>query len=82
MPTHIIVLRNGHVFLYRPFNRGNALKSPQEIEVNLRDIKAQADELPFGPGVGALTCDKRDAWATNRTYLLELGIFHYQDSGE
>ena len=75
VPTHTIVLRNGHVFLYHPVNKDGIVKSPKEIEVNLRDIKAQADHLPSGPGVGALTCDKRDAWATNRNYLLKLGMF-------
>ena len=74
VPTHAIVLRNGHVFLYYALQGDNSVKSPKEIEADLREIKAQADNQPSGPGVGALTCDKRDAWATNREYLLKLGI--------
>lgn len=76
VPKHAIVLRNGHIFLYHPLkkngaNSGEELKCPQEIEMDLRKIKAHADAKKPGPGVAALTCDRRDRWAQNRLHLLK-----------
>ena len=38
-----------------------------------REIKAYADGQETGPGVPALTCDRRDAWARNRDHLRGTG---------
>ena len=39
--------------------------------MDLRKIKAHADAKKPGPGVAALTCDRRDRWAQNRLHLLK-----------
>jgi hypothetical protein len=62
--------------LFAPFTAddGSKLSNSAEIEATLRCIKSKADSRPSrGPGVGALTCDNRDLWYTNRQLLLELG---------
>ena len=72
VPKHAIVLRNGHTFLYHPMKKdGQELKDPQEIEMDLGKIKAHADAKKTGPGVAALTCDRRERWAQNRIRLMK-----------
>ena len=73
VPTHAIVFRNGHIFKISFLDANDEPLPSPVYEKVLKRIKDEADSLPPGPGVGALTFDKRDLWTKNRETLLQLG---------
>ena len=73
VPTHAIVFRNGHIFKISFLDANDEPLPSPVYEKVLKRIKDEADSLPPGPGVGALTFDKRNLWTKNRETLLQLG---------
>ncbi len=60
-PTHVLVIRNGHLFTFDLYE-SKRLLTPPEIRQRLEDIVQQSDQHP-GLGLGALTALPRDEWA-------------------
>ncbi|CAF3492794.1 unnamed protein product [Rotaria socialis] len=69
-PTHVVVMRNGHMFMFDLYE-SNKLLTPPEILKRLEDIVQQSDQSP-GLGLGALTALPRDEWAEVRDHLYEM----------
>lgn len=75
-PTHAVVLRNGHAFVFHPVDdKSKQPKSTAQIRQILEKIKEAADQMNQGPGVGALTYDFRDRWVKNRQQLVVKGDY-------
>jgi hypothetical protein len=66
---HFSVLRNGHVFVVRPFHPDGSLFNLADLKRSFMAVKSMADALGPGEGVAALTADHRDKWAANRDIL-------------
>ncbi|CAL4208369.1 unnamed protein product, partial [Meganyctiphanes norvegica] len=72
VPLHIIVLCNGHLWNMLPWDfSGKTMTSP-ELEQQLQYIREQSDIMGEGPGIGSLTCAKRETWAKNRQWLMSI----------
>ncbi|CAM4777815.1 unnamed protein product [Rotaria magnacalcarata] len=69
-PTHVVVMRNGHMFMFDLYE-SNKLLTPPEILKRLEDIVQQSDQSP-GLGLGALTVLPRDEWTKVRDHLYEM----------
>ncbi|CAF2098170.1 unnamed protein product [Rotaria magnacalcarata] len=69
-PTHVVVMRNGHMFMFDLYE-SNKLLTPPEILKRLEDIVQQSDQSP-GLGLGALTALPRDEWTKVRDHLYEM----------
>lgn len=73
-PLHIAVLCKGHVWIMYPFDAQGHPLTPPELETLMRHVWDQCESMGPGPGVAAMTCDKRDRWAENRQWLKSLSI--------
>ncbi|CAF4750516.1 unnamed protein product [Rotaria sp. Silwood1] len=69
-PTHVIVIRNGHLFTFDLYE-SKKLLTPPEILLRLEDIVKRSDQNP-GLGLGALTALPRDEWAEIRDHLCDI----------
>ncbi|CAF3609815.1 unnamed protein product [Rotaria sp. Silwood1] len=69
-PTHVVVIRNGHLFTFDLYE-SKKLLTPPEILQKLDDIVKQSNQSP-GLGLGALTALPRDEWAEIRDHLCEI----------
>ncbi|CAF4883392.1 unnamed protein product [Rotaria sp. Silwood1] len=69
-PTHVVIIRNGHLFTFNLYE-SKKLLTPPEILRRLEDIVKQCDQST-GLGLGALTALPRDEWAEIRNHLCEI----------
>lgn len=60
-PTHVVIIRNGHIFTFDLYGTKKLL-TPPEILKKLEEIVKRNDQSP-GIGLGALTVLPRDEWA-------------------
>ncbi|CAF1074229.1 unnamed protein product [Rotaria sordida] len=69
-PTHVVIIRNGHLFTFDLYE-SKKLLTPPEILQRLEDIVKQSDQSP-GLGLGALTALPRDEWAEIHNHLCQI----------
>ncbi|CAF1274412.1 unnamed protein product [Adineta steineri] len=69
-PTHVIVIRNGHIYTFNLYE-SKKLLTPPEILERLKDISQRSDQS-IGLGLGALTALPRDEWAEIRDHLCQI----------
>ncbi|CAF3361857.1 unnamed protein product [Rotaria sp. Silwood2] len=69
-PTHVVIIRNGHLFTFDLYE-SKKLLTPPEILRKLEDIVKQSDHSS-GLGLGALTALPRDEWAEIRHHLCQM----------
>ena len=69
IPNHIVVIAHGN-FYKVDFGGDRVNISLSGVRGVLKEILA--DKGGYGIPIGALTCDNRDSWATNRKRLLEI----------
>ncbi|CAF4910009.1 unnamed protein product, partial [Rotaria sp. Silwood2] len=69
-PTHIVIIRNGHLFTFDLYE-SKKLLTPPEILRRLEDIVKQSDKSS-GLGLGALTALPRDEWADIHDHLCQI----------
>ncbi|CAF3947030.1 unnamed protein product [Rotaria sp. Silwood2] len=69
-PTHIVIIRNGHLFTFDLYE-SKKLLTPPEILRRLEDIVKQSDKSS-GLGLGALTALPRDEWTDIHDHLCQI----------
>ncbi|XP_060104426.1 peroxisomal carnitine O-octanoyltransferase [Heteronotia binoei] len=70
-PSHLAVLCRGRIFTFDAVHDGHIL-SPPEISRQLTYIQERCQNEPEGPGLAALTSEKRTRWAQIRDNLISL----------
>jgi carnitine O-octanoyltransferase len=61
-PSHVVVLCRGRYFKFNVLDSAGHIITAPEIEEQLRSVRQRCDNEPHGPGVGALTAERRTTW--------------------
>lgn len=69
---HLLVLRNGHFYIFDVLDRDGNIVKASEIQAHLKYILSDTTPAPEFP-LGYLTSEQRDTWALLRQKLLENG---------
>ncbi|XP_065674271.1 carnitine O-palmitoyltransferase 2, mitochondrial isoform X2 [Hydra vulgaris] len=64
----VLVIRNGHIFLFDAIDKNGNLVSKNTIHANLKAIVEKSNTLEEN-SLAVLTSEKRDTWASLRAYL-------------
>ncbi|XP_052287068.1 carnitine O-palmitoyltransferase 2, mitochondrial-like isoform X2 [Dreissena polymorpha] len=72
---HMLVLRNGHMYLFDAIDKDGNIVAPDVIMAHLKYIMDDP-RLPNPNALGVLTTLNRDKWATIRTQLCNAGMFN------
>ncbi|XP_067838411.1 carnitine O-palmitoyltransferase 2, mitochondrial-like [Heptranchias perlo] len=71
-PKHLLVMRNGHFYVFDVLNNCGDILHPSEIQKSLQYILQGESPPPEFP-LGYLTTEERDTWARARQELVDLG---------
>lgn len=69
---HLLVLRNGHFYIFDVLDRDGNIVKASEIQAHLKYILSDTTPAPEFP-LGYLTSEQRDTWALLRQKLVENG---------
>ncbi|XP_058031126.1 carnitine O-palmitoyltransferase 2, mitochondrial isoform X1 [Ahaetulla prasina] len=69
---HLLVLRNGHFYVFDVIDQNGNIVKPSEIQAHLKFILSDKAPVPAFP-LPYLTTENRDTWATLRQELLDNG---------
>ncbi|AWP11502.1 putative carnitine O-palmitoyltransferase 2 mitochondrial [Scophthalmus maximus] len=69
---HLLVMRNGNMYVFDIIDRDGNLVEPAEIQAHLRYILSDPTPAPAFP-LGVLTSENRDVWAELRETLVAAG---------
>lgn len=69
---HLLVMRNGNMYVFDVVDRDGNLVKPAEIQSHLKHIMSDLSPAPASP-IGVLTSENRDVWAGLREKLLAAG---------
>ncbi|XP_034270993.1 carnitine O-palmitoyltransferase 2, mitochondrial isoform X2 [Pantherophis guttatus] len=69
---HLLVLRNGHFYVFDVIDQNGNIVKPSEIQAHLKFILSDNAPVPAFP-LPYLTTENRDTWATLRQELLDNG---------
>lgn len=69
---HLLVIRQGNLYVFDALDRDGNLKKPSEIQAHLKYILADPTPASSFP-LGVLTSENRDTWADLRQKLLDAG---------
>ncbi|KAJ1170255.1 hypothetical protein NDU88_002135 [Pleurodeles waltl] len=69
---HLLVLRNGHFYIFDVLDRDGNIVKASEIQAHLKYILSDTTPAPEFP-LGYLTSEQRDTWALLRQKLIENG---------
>ncbi|XP_010862457.2 carnitine O-palmitoyltransferase 2, mitochondrial [Esox lucius] len=69
---HLLVMRQGHMYVFDVVDRNGNLVKPDEIQAHLKHILSDPTPAPAHP-LGLLTSENRDTWAKLREKLLAAG---------
>lgn len=74
---HILVLRNGHMYVLDALDDSGAIKSARDIYASVKEIAGDNRPADSGPQLGYLTAENRSVWAAERQHLIDTGNAEY-----
>ncbi|CAG0892833.1 unnamed protein product [Cyprideis torosa] len=66
-PNHVVVFHRGHIFVLNPVSRNEEIWTAHQWYKALKKVIDDTENQ--GQGIGILTCDFRENWASNRQKL-------------